>query len=95
MADKKGKPTLCWYCAKLGKCQVLRPCKDFVKYDYRSKYTWKEMAQVLGIHDRTLCSRLKRSEARVLQDIYEKTGKRFEYKTQNGEKRKHFILIDE
>lgn len=87
-----GKPLKCWDCAKLGKCQILKPCKDFVKYDYSNKYTIKKVANLCGISERQLYRLLKKDVNRALLIIHKKTGLRLEYVNNSDENSSHCLV---
>lgn len=90
------KPLKCWYCAKLGKCTVLKPCKDFERYDYSKKHTIKKVASLCGWGERKLYRRLKKDVNKALRDIYELTGLRLDYVNISDENSKHqFVEMED
>ena len=92
----KGRPKKCWYCAKLGKCQILKPCKDFVKYDYsreigrpkkrkKKKYvTTREVGRLCGVSGMTISKWLKIDSKYALETIKARTGLDLEYIESKG-----------
>lgn len=106
MENSKNKPIKCWYCAKLGKCQVLKPCKDFVKYNYSTGrkvkkkkieykiYTQNEVAEILNISRKSVCAQIKIEPKLVLSRLNKITGEDFKYEKLAG-KKKFFIVKEE
>lgn len=107
MSESSNKPTKCWFCAKLGKCQVLKPCKDFVRYNYHAKgkkkvkapkpkiYSQEEVSVLLGVSRPSLTHWLKNEPEMVLSRLHKITGKHFKYEVTQGKQRKRIQQIDE
>ena len=69
------KPIICWYCARLGKCMDYNKdgCEKFVMW----KLTFKEVATMCHIDERTLYKWFEKSEKKALEKIYTLTGCKF------------------
>lgn len=85
MEDKNAKK--CWYCAKLGKCNALKPCKEFVEFKYvrTSDCSLNQIASLFGVTRLTVSKWLKKDKAKTLTKIKKKTGLILDYViTTNG-----------
>lgn len=69
------KPIKCWNCAYLGKCMDYneKGCVKFTKW----KLTFKEVAEMCNLNERTLYKWFASSENKALNNIYDITGYRF------------------
>lgn len=69
------KPTKCWDCALLGKCDKCNEngCDDFLKW----KMTYKEVADLCKVHERTIYRWFNKNPAKALRTIYHLTGCKF------------------
>ena len=70
------KHTKCWDCAFLAGCPNYEKgyCEDFIKW----KLTFKEVAKMCNIHERTFYKWFAKCEKEALAIIYKRTGYKFE-----------------
>ena len=84
------KPLKCWDCKHLGKCQKLKPCKAFRRYNYPTvgaparEYTETKVAELCGISRGTLSRRLRLNETATLAMVRERTGLRLQRVLRNS-----------
>ena len=76
---------ICWDCARLGKCLDYNEngCEKFVLW----KLTFKEVAILCGVHERTIYKWFVKSEKKALRTIYNLTGYKFQVYYDDGCKR--------
>ena len=74
----KSKIKLCWYCAKVAKCEILEPCDKFERYCYSfyRNVSIRKIANKLSISHPALSYRLKQKTKETLNLIEEKLGLR-------------------
>lgn len=70
------KPIKCWYCAYLGKC--LDYNKDGCEKFLRWKVTYKEVADLCKVHERTIYRWFNKNPIKALRTIYYLTGCKFQ-----------------
>lgn len=88
----------CWDCAFLGRCQRasgrIKSCKIFKAYEYRDKaIAFDEVAKILGISERTLFRRMKKSESAVLAELKAK-GKIYRIEKEDRQRRMFFEVYE-
>lgn len=89
---KSNKPNKCWYCSNLGSCMKLKPCEDFIKYNYQNipPYTIEQVAKLCKVTSRTIYRWFAKSVNYALYEIKRLTGLKFDYVEQeNG---KHMLI---
>ena len=66
------KPIKCWYCCYLGKCMDYNEhgCEKFTKW----KLTYKEVAKLCKVHERTIYRWFEKDVRKALITIYRLTG---------------------
>lgn len=83
------KPIICWDCAYLGKCEDYneKGCDKFLKW----KLTYKEVADLCKIHERTLYRWFAKSSPKALRTIYHLTG--YKFKVHYDESKSYLVRI--
>lgn len=66
------KPIICWNCIHLGKCMNYNKngCEKFIKW----KMTYKEVADICKVHERTVFRWFSSNEREALATIYRLSG---------------------
>lgn len=90
------KPTKCWYCKYLGKCEKLKACNKFSAYNYQSELTYETLATMLDIDVRTLYRYVAvNGPDNVCEFIKKKTGLVVKYVSINDEQTRHKFIYTE
>lgn len=89
------KPLKCWDCARLGKCERLKPCTAFRRYPYKRgktrEYTLRKLAPLCGVHYTTLVEWIRKNADDAVAKICERSGLRLK-RVQKG---KLHVFVEE
>lgn len=78
---------ICWDCAYLGKCEELKPCKRFKRYNYRidsGVLLQRDAAKILGISLRRFASKKMKDKDELLKQLNKATGKTYVFYKEHG-----------